>query len=118
MVLDPAIIGSFANTQLILTVFAVVRARTPHYFAELRLPNMEMTVEQCVDALIRLLENGGILTGGPSDPSGLPMPDGDEIIDLHVDPRLARLSCWSTAPLVNRNSAPIMVVYRAIGEQK
>eukprot|EP00903_Cladosiphon_okamuranus_P011445 g10782.t1 len=53
---------------------------------ELRLPNMEMTVEECVDALIRTLETGGILTGGPTDPTGLPMPDGDEIIDLHVDP--------------------------------
>ena len=54
---------------------------------ELRLPNMEMTVQECVDALIRTLETGGILTGGPTDPSGLPMPDGDEIVDLHVDPR-------------------------------
>lgn len=48
---------------------------------------MEMTVQECVDALIRTLETGGILTGGPTDPSGLPMPDGDEIVDLHVDPR-------------------------------
>lgn len=54
---------------------------------ELRLPNMEMTVQQCVDALIRLLEGAGILSGGPTDPSGLPMPDGDEIVDLHVAPR-------------------------------
>lgn len=46
-----------------------------------------MSIEECVAALIRMLEAGGILTGGPSDPSGLPMPDGDEIVDLHVDPR-------------------------------
>ncbi|CAM9315825.1 unnamed protein product [Ectocarpus sp. 13 AM-2016] len=58
----------------------------PPLDAELRLPNMEMTIQECVDALIRVLEAGGILTGGPSDPSGLPMPDGDEIIDLHVAP--------------------------------
>lgn len=50
---------------------------------------MEMTIQECVDALIRVLEAGGILTGGPSDPTGLPMPDGDEIIDLHVPPRCA-----------------------------
>ena len=69
---------------------------TPRDFPELRLPNMEMTVEQCVDALVRLLENAGILTGGPADPTGLTMPDGDEIIDLHVDPRLALVSHFST----------------------
>lgn len=59
---------------------------------ELRLPNMEMTIQECVDALIRVLETGGILTGGPADPTGLPMPDGDEIIDLHVAPRLVLIS--------------------------
>lgn len=44
-------------------------------------------MEECVAALMRMLETAGILTGGPIDPSGLPMPDGDEIVDLHVDPR-------------------------------
>lgn len=64
------------------------------YVAEINLPNYELTIEQCVSALIRMLETAGILTGAPSDPSGLPMPDGDEIIDLHVDPRLLFLQCF------------------------
>lgn len=60
---------------------------------------MEMTIQECVDALIRVLEAGGILTGGPADPTGLPMPDGDEIIDLHVAPRLVMVvvvCCWQS----------------------
>ncbi|CBJ26660.1 similar to 3-phosphoadenosine 5-phosphosulfate synthase 2 isoform 2 [Ectocarpus siliculosus] len=74
----------------------------PPLNAELRLPNMEMTIQECVDALIRVLEAGGILTGGPSDPSGLPMPDGDEIIDLHVAPseKAALMAFAETLPKV------------------
>ncbi|CAM9868153.1 unnamed protein product, partial [Hapterophycus canaliculatus] len=75
-----------------ITSFTGMSADAPYeppLTPELRLPNMEMTIQECVDALIRVLETGGILTGGPSDPTGLPMPDGDEIIDLHVPARLA-----------------------------
>jgi 3'-phosphoadenosine 5'-phosphosulfate synthase len=56
----------------------------PPLAAEVRLPNSEMTVEQCVAALLRALSAAGILSAGAADPAGLPLPDGDEVIDLHV----------------------------------
>lgn len=64
-------------------------SNVPGLLSELVLPNMELTVEECVNRLVRLLETSGILGGGPVDPSGsgLPMPDGDEIVDLHLDAR-------------------------------
>jgi 3'-phosphoadenosine 5'-phosphosulfate synthase len=52
--------------------------------AELVLPNYEMTVDECVQALMRLLQAAGILDGSMPDPTGLPMPDGDEVVDLLV----------------------------------
>ncbi|CAM9856248.1 unnamed protein product, partial [Phaeothamnion confervicola] len=52
--------------------------------AEIVLPNWDMTIEECVAALMHALEKHGILSGGNTDPTGLPMPDGDEIVDLHV----------------------------------
>lgn len=52
--------------------------------AEIVLPNSRMTVEECVDAIMRKLRQEGVLVGGAYDESGMPMPDGGEIIDLHV----------------------------------
>jgi len=52
--------------------------------AEIVLPNYEMTVEECVFELLKMLEKHGILVGGKYDESGLLIPDGDENIDLLV----------------------------------
>mmetsp|Transcript_2442 Transcript_2442/g.3567 ORF Transcript_2442/g.3567 Transcript_2442/m.3567 type:complete len:1057 (+) Transcript_2442:150-3320(+) len=76
---------------------------------EIRLPNSEMTVEECVAELYSKLETEGILTASvsnsKSDPSGLPMPDGDEIIDLIVPSHLRheRISEAMTLPKVLLN---------------
>ena len=43
---------------------------------EIDLPNSQMTVEECVAALIDRLKKEGVLEGGPTDPSGLPLPPG------------------------------------------
>eukprot|EP00635_Sarcinochrysidales_sp_CCMP3193_P013541 CAMPEP_0118904606 /NCGR_PEP_ID=MMETSP1166-20130328/9000_1 /TAXON_ID=1104430 /ORGANISM="Chrysoreinhardia sp, Strain CCMP3193" /LENGTH=1143 /DNA_ID=CAMNT_0006843863 /DNA_START=17 /DNA_END=3448 /DNA_ORIENTATION=+ len=43
---------------------------------EIDLPNSEMSIEECVAALIDRLQKEGVLEGGPTDPSGLPLPPG------------------------------------------
>lgn len=56
---------------------------------EITLKTHELTIEQSADILFRRLERDGILTGAPKvAPLGLPNPDGDQIIDLHVPPHL------------------------------
>ena len=52
--------------------------------AEINMKNYEMTIQESVDVLMRALVKEGCLVGGPTLPEGLPYPDGDEIIDLHV----------------------------------
>jgi len=52
--------------------------------AELVIKNHELTIQQSVDVIMRKLREEGCLVGGPSLPHGLPYPDGDELIDLHV----------------------------------
>lgn len=52
--------------------------------AEIVIPNQELTIQQSVDIIFRKLRQEGCLTGAPTLPNGLPYPDGDEIIDLHV----------------------------------
>jgi 3'-phosphoadenosine 5'-phosphosulfate synthase len=73
----------------------------PPLAAEVRLPNSEMTVEQCVAALLRALTAEGILSAGAADPAGLPLPDGDEVIDLHV-PSTLRAERTAEAALLPR----------------
>jgi len=51
---------------------------------EVNMPNYKMTIEESVEMLMQALRVNGILTGGVSDPTGLPMPDGDEVVDLQV----------------------------------
>jgi 3'-phosphoadenosine 5'-phosphosulfate synthase len=53
---------------------------------EINMQNAGMTVQESVDLLLRRLRQEGVLVGGPTLPQGLPYPDGDEIIDLHVPP--------------------------------
>lgn len=53
---------------------------------EINMQNAGMTIQQSVDLLKRRLTQEGVLVGGPTLPQGLPYPDGDEIIDLHVPP--------------------------------
>ena len=52
--------------------------------AELVIKNHEMSVDAAVDIIMRKLKEEGCLVGGPSLPLGLPFPDGDELVDLHV----------------------------------
>lgn len=56
--------------------------------AELVIKNHDMTVQESVDIIMRQLIKEGALVGGPTLAEGLPMPDGDEIIDLLIkDPK-------------------------------
>jgi len=43
---------------------------------EINLPNYKMTVEESVDMLVTELRKAGVLSGGPTNPMGLPMPSG------------------------------------------
>lgn len=51
---------------------------------EIWLPNYKMSIEECVEVFLSKLRTEGILEGGPLNPQGLPMPDGGEMIDLHI----------------------------------
>lgn len=52
---------------------------------EITLKTHELEIEQSADILFRRLERDGILEGAPKlSPPGLPNPDGDVIVDLHV----------------------------------
>jgi 3'-phosphoadenosine 5'-phosphosulfate synthase len=52
---------------------------------EIILKTHELEIEQSADILLRKLERDGILIGAPKvTPPGLPNPDGDKVIDLHV----------------------------------
>ena len=56
---------------------------------EITLKTHELEIEQSADILFRRLEMDGILEGAPKlTPAGLPNPDGDEVIDLHVPEHL------------------------------
>jgi 3'-phosphoadenosine 5'-phosphosulfate synthase len=56
---------------------------------EITLKTHELEIEQSADMLFRMLERDGILEGAPKlAPKGLPNPDGDEIVDLHVPAHL------------------------------
>jgi adenylyl-sulfate kinase len=54
--------------------------------AELVIKNQEMTVQESVDIIMKALQKEGVLVGGPTLPNGLPYPDGDEMIELHMPP--------------------------------
>lgn len=43
---------------------------------DIDLPNQQLSVEECVSILIERLRIEGVLIGGPTDPSGLPLPPG------------------------------------------
>jgi len=58
---------------------------------ELTLKTHELAIEESADLLFQMLEKDGVLIGAPklTPPGvGLPNPDGDEIIDLHVPAHL------------------------------
>lgn len=56
---------------------------------EITLPTHQLALEESVEILFRQLERDGILIGAPKvSPPGLPNPDGDEIVDLHVPDHL------------------------------
>lgn len=56
---------------------------------EITLKTHELEIEQSVNLLLRRLEQDGILIGAPKlTPPGLPNPDGDVIVDLHVPAEL------------------------------
>ena len=43
---------------------------------EVDLPNRDLSVEECVQRLLDVLRREGVLEGGITDPSGLPLPPG------------------------------------------
>jgi 3'-phosphoadenosine 5'-phosphosulfate synthase len=51
---------------------------------ELRIQNADMTISESVDVIMRRLKREGVLVGAPTLAHGLPYPDGDELVDLHV----------------------------------
>ena len=70
---------------------------------EITLKTHELEIEQSADILFRRLEMDGILQGAPKlSPPGLPNPDGDEVVDLHVPEHLraARVEEAMTLPKV------------------
>ena len=65
----------------------------PH--PEVRLPNYKMTVDESVATLMAELRKAGVLTGGPTNPMGLPMPagfDGEEVYHSGLLPRVSASS--------------------------
>jgi len=56
---------------------------------EITLKTHELQIEESVNILFRRLERDGILIGAPKvTPPGLPNPDGDIVVDLHVPDNL------------------------------
>ena len=56
---------------------------------EVTLKTHELEIEESANILLRILERDGILIGAPKvTPPGLPNPDGDEVVDLHVPDHL------------------------------
>ncbi len=56
---------------------------------EITLKTHELQIEESADMLFRMLEKDGILEGAPKlTPPGLPNPDGDVVVDLHVPDHL------------------------------
>jgi 3'-phosphoadenosine 5'-phosphosulfate synthase len=56
---------------------------------EITLKTHELKIEESVQILFRQLERDGILQGAPKvTPPGLPNPDGDVLVDLHVPDHL------------------------------
>ena len=51
---------------------------------ELRVKNKELGIQESVDVIMRKLVQEGVLTGAPTHEHGLPFPDGDKPIDLHL----------------------------------
>lgn len=62
----------------------------PPVDAEISIKNYEHTIQGSVDIIFKKLREEGVLVGGPTHPNGLPYPDGDEVIDLHMTPSKAR----------------------------
>lgn len=67
--------------------------------AELVIKNHDLTIQESVDIIMRKLVKEGVLVGSPTLPNGLPYPDGDEIIDLLVPPRLVQQKFAEAATL-------------------
>eukprot|EP00542_Grammatophora_oceanica_P020344 CAMPEP_0194037038 /NCGR_PEP_ID=MMETSP0009_2-20130614/9392_1 /TAXON_ID=210454 /ORGANISM="Grammatophora oceanica, Strain CCMP 410" /LENGTH=1164 /DNA_ID=CAMNT_0038679029 /DNA_START=54 /DNA_END=3548 /DNA_ORIENTATION=+ len=70
---------------------------------EITLRTHELKIEESAEILFRQLERDGILVGAPKvTPPGLPNPDGDEIVDLHVSDaeRPAKIAEAATLPKV------------------
>jgi len=68
---------------------------------EITLKTHELAIEESSDLLFRMLEDDGVLEGAPKlAPPGLPNPDGNEIIDLHVPSELrsSRIAEAETLP--------------------
>lgn len=61
----------------------------PPLTPEITLKTHELEISQSADILLKRLEMDGILEGAPKmNPPGLPNPDGDTLVDLHVPSHL------------------------------
>ena len=65
---------------------------------EVDLPTRDLSVEECVQRLLDVLRREGVLEGGMTDPSGLPLPPG------YVDGWLGTHSAYLVLPLYQQNS--------------
>jgi 3'-phosphoadenosine 5'-phosphosulfate synthase len=54
----------------------------PH--PEIRIKNKELGIQESVNVMLRKLVEEGVLSGAPTHEHGLPFPDGDAPVDLHV----------------------------------
>lgn len=68
------------------------------------LPNYKMTIEECVAVFMQKLRAEGVLEGGDVYPKGLPLPDGGEVVDLHVPP--SQVNIWSGRKGKGRKGEP------------
>uniref|UniRef100_A0A7S1FVZ2 Inorganic diphosphatase n=1 Tax=Corethron hystrix TaxID=216773 RepID=A0A7S1FVZ2_9STRA len=69
-------------------------------YPEIRLKTHELKIEESVEILFRRLQQDGVLDGAPKlNPPGLPNPDGDRAVDLHVPASLKKQKTEEAATL-------------------
>jgi hypothetical protein len=74
------------NSNISLVLMTPTKNR---YIQKSRSKTHELKIEESVQILFRTLERDGILVGAPKvAPPGLPNPDGDFVVDLHVPDHL------------------------------
>ena len=74
---------------------------------EVDLPNRDLSVDECVQRLLDVLRREGVLEGGVTDPSGLPLPPG--YVDGWLEDSL-RHHDWALSELAMsvRTASPVL----------